>query len=68
MHMFGGFGMIFMILFWGFIIALLISLSRDQSSEDTPPPSETSLDIVKKRFARGEIDKEEFESKKRDLA
>jgi putative membrane protein len=32
-----------------------------------PTPHETPLDILKKRYARGEITKEQFEEIKRDL-
>jgi uncharacterized membrane protein len=31
-------------------------------------PEETALDTLKKRYARGEVDKEEFAQKKHDLA
>jgi uncharacterized membrane protein len=31
------------------------------------PPSDTALGVLKKRYAKGEISKQEFEERKRDL-
>jgi putative membrane protein len=38
-----------------------------QTQKESKPTSESALDVLKKRYARGEIGKEEFEEKKRDL-
>ena len=63
-----GIGWIFMVLFWGFVILGLILFVRWLVGMGrTSRPEETPLDILKKRYARGEIDKEEFEQKKKDL-
>lgn len=62
----GGMG-IGMLLFWGVIIALVVFLfsrlggSRDSTSRTTP------LDILRERYAKGEIDKTEFDEKRREL-
>lgn len=64
---------IVMIVFWILLIALLIILIRHIIyRERVQPPEreekESALDILKKRYARGEIDKEEFDRKKIDLS
>lgn len=68
----GGFGMgIGMFLFWGLIIAVIVLLVRgfgSRSGSNEPRLREkTALDILGERYARGEIDKSEFEEKRRDL-
>ena len=68
-----GFGMISMVLFWILIILGIVVLVRwvaGPASSGLPPapPVKTALDILKERYARGEIDKQEFEEKKRDLS
>jgi len=71
---FGG-GGILMILFWVLIIggvAWLVSsfvAGRPTSSSptDAVTPPESPLDILKKRYARGEITKAEYEDMRRDL-
>ena len=63
-----GFGWIFMILFWALVILgvayIVQAISRrtgQSGAEGTP------LDILKKRYAKGKISKEEFERMKDDL-
>lgn len=68
----GGMG-IGMLLFWALIIAVVVVLVRGfggaRSVASEPRPREkTALDILGERYARGEIDKNEFEQKRRDLS
>ncbi len=69
----GWFGMIFMLLFWVLVIAGIVFLirslvqskgGRDRSDVGT---GSQAMDILKQRYARGEISKDEFESMKKEI-
>lgn len=61
-------GWIFMILFWSIIILAIVALIKwiiNQGKDGNN--GKTAEEILKQRYAKGEIDKEEFEDKKKDL-
>lgn len=75
---FGGLGMIFMLIFWVAIIALAVWLLsnvfpkavNNLSSPDgtrRSDLSESPLEILKQRYARGEINREQYETMKQDI-
>jgi len=64
---FAPFGMIFMILWWVLIIAGIVALVRWISRSSGTNGGQTPLDILKERYAKGEINKAEFEERKKDL-
>ena len=68
----GWFGSIFMLIFWGLIIVGLVLLIRwlvfaTRRGEEHSGGGSRAMDILKERYARGEIDREEFEQRRRDL-
>lgn len=64
----GGMGPVFMIFFWGLVVWGVISLIRVLSAKkDGESRQETAEEIVKKRYAGGEINKEEFDAIRKDL-
>ncbi len=68
----GWFGLVCMWVFWVIIVVLIVLLIRRLLSVGptgmaSPPQEDSALEILKKRYARGEINKEEFEIKKKDL-
>jgi len=69
MHAFGGYGLgmgfgsVFMLLFWAAIIYLIFTLLK----RDRRCSANSAEDILKRRYASGEISKEDFERMKRDL-
>ena len=69
----GWFGFMFMIIFWGLIIVGLVLLirwliqnTRGKTHSGVSTGSK-AMDILKERYARGEISRNEFESMKKDI-
>lgn len=67
-----GFGFFGMFLFWGLLIVGVVALVRWSAAAGqggAPAKTEKSAqDILAERYARGEIDRAEFEEKRRDLS
>jgi putative membrane protein len=63
-----GFGAIAMIIFWVLLILGIVYLVKMVAgSSKKEGKQETAIDILKMRYAKGEISKEEFEKIKDDL-
>ena len=61
---FGGIGML---IFWGGVIGLIAWGITKLTSHRGTTPKHSPLDAAKERYARGEINREEFEQIKKDL-
>ena len=59
-------GGVMMIVFWALLIVFIVWVVREVSGKNSHSNS-NALDILKERYAKGEISKEEFESKKKDI-
>jgi len=57
-----------MILFWLLVIVGIVALVKwIIGQRPAPPQGDAALDILKKRYAEGEISREDFECMKKDL-
>jgi putative membrane protein len=70
----GWFGMIMMLLFWALVIAGIVFLiqklvrsSGDKTSRSNKGADSNAMDILKERYARGEITQDEFEAMKKEI-
>jgi len=59
--------MLMMLVFWGLVIAGLVVGIRWLVRQGREEQSDRALAILRERYARGEINKEEFEARRRDL-
>jgi putative membrane protein len=58
-----------MLLFWFLVIAgLILAVRWFLNDQKERRGSDSALEILRQRYARGEINKEEFDAKKRDLS
>jgi putative membrane protein len=65
-----GLGFLFMLLFWGLVILGIAALFRWPMVHKSPrhkPHGKSPLEILQERYARGEIEQDEYEQKKHDL-
>lgn len=63
-------GGVMMAAFWIAVITLIVFLVRRLTSRQSSPASQRSpsaLELLQQRYARGEIDKHEYEARRRDL-
>jgi len=72
MHGFGGGmggGWLIWIVLIGMVIWVVYTIvnKNQQQSTTTSPQEKDAIEILKERYAKGDISKEEYESKKRDL-
>ncbi|WP_372637028.1 SHOCT domain-containing protein [Fodinibius sp.] len=67
----GGFGVGLMIFFWLLVLAVIVTLIwyliRKGSESPSGSSGESSLEILKKRYARGEIDEEQYRRMKNEI-
>jgi putative membrane protein len=60
--------MLVMLTFWVLVIVALVAGIRWLVHQGRESRSDTALEILRQRYARGEINKDEFEARRRDLS
>ncbi len=65
MNLFGG-GLM-MVFWWALVIALVLLAFKWFQGQNAAPGDDSALEILKKRYAGGEISKTEYETMKKEL-
>jgi putative membrane protein len=64
-----GGGWMFMVIFWGLVIAAIVAaiVTFTRKSGGSERSGNSAMDILKKRYANGELTKEQYENMKKDI-
>ena len=63
----GTYGPLMMVVLWAVIVYAIVMLVRHFTTSSSEKGKPMLLEILKERYASGEIDKKEFEEKKKEL-
>jgi putative membrane protein len=64
--MFLGHGLM-MLLFWGLIIGIIIYVARKWSANEKSKQSNSAIEILRQRYAKGEIDTDDYKERLAEL-
>jgi len=68
MYGFGGIGILWMLLFWvGVVVLIIWGVRQFGNGSTTNDAGNRALEILEERFARGEIDADEFHRRRAEL-
>lgn len=67
MWMWMAFGLIVLLIFLALAIWMIAAMSRRNSPDSPVPPSSRAIEMLKERYARGEISTEEFRERLMEL-
>jgi putative membrane protein len=69
LHLFLGIlGFVGTVLFWTIVIFIIIKLFKRLRMHEEVKSDDSALDLLKKRYAKGELTKKEFQEMKKDIS
>lgn len=60
-------GFIVLLIFLGLLVWMIIAMNRKNNTDSPSPSSSRAVELLKERYARGEIDSEEFRERLAEL-